>query len=323
MNDKFEHVAIVTIKQRLAPAFPGDPVKPPTFAGSDGAQYVTYHNNGRRDVIIDTHQSQANRIEPVFDGTGLIPDSTVKLGDNVVPLTALGHRVADAALRFSDADQAVTAALNAYLTGNAEPLAKLAPTSLLFGAWDSRGNPKAKVTRMLRAEIRATDVSEPISVLGQYRASVERPVEGKNDELSAEGLLDCPTNGLGGVIVNGEIVRTVQLNARAIRKLQGETLQNYVLGLGLVALLAPADLDLREGCNIVVESTTAEVINEDSTRAAFEMTYQQALDFAKQAAEKFGVGPARQFTYSEAKVKARLNTKKNKSKKEAEMVAGA
>jgi CRISPR-associated protein Csb1 len=231
--------------------------------------------------------------------------------------------VADAALRFSDADQAVTAALNAYLTGNAEPLAKLAPTSLLFGAWDSRGNPKAKVTRMLRAEIRATDVSEPISVLGQYRASVERPVEGKNDELSAEGLLDCPTNGLGGVIVNGEIVRTVQLNARAIRKLQGETLQNYVLGLGLVALLAPADLDLREGCNIVVESTTAEVINEDSTRAAFEMTYQQALDFAKQAAEKFGVGPARQFTYSEAKVKARLNTKKNKSKKEAEMVAGA
>jgi hypothetical protein len=113
------------------------------------------------------------------------------------------------------------------------------------------------------------------------------------------------------------------LNARAIRKLQGETLQNYVLGLGLVALLAPADLDLREGCNIVVESTTAEVINEDSTRAAFEMTYQQALDFAKQAAEEFGVGSARQFTYSEAKVKARLNTKKTKGKKEAEMVAGA
>ena len=49
---------------------------------------VTYDNKGRRDVIIDTHQSQANRIEPVFDGTGLIPDSTVKVGDNAVPLTA-------------------------------------------------------------------------------------------------------------------------------------------------------------------------------------------------------------------------------------------
>ena len=227
----------------------------------------------------------------------------------------------DAALRFSDAEEAITAALNAYLAGNAEPLAKLAPTSLLFGAWDSRGNPNAKVARSVRAEIRATNVSEPISTLGQYRTSVERPVEGTDKELSAEGLLDCPTKGLGGVIVNGEIVRTVQLNVRAIRKLHGEALQNYVLGLGLVALLAPADLDLREGCNLVVESTEIEAINEDNTRTAVEMTYQQALEFAKQAAEKFGVGPTRQFTYSESKVKARLEgksgRKNSKDKKEA------
>jgi CRISPR-associated protein Csb1 len=323
MDTTLEGVAILTVKQKLAPAFDGDPIKPPTFLGNDdNAQYVIYQNRNRRDVIIDTHQSQANRIEPIFDGTGLIPDSTVRMGERTVPLTALGHRVADAALRFSDADQAITAALDAYLAGNEEPLAKLAPTSLLFGAWDSRGNPNAKVARTVRAEIRATDVSEPISMRGQYRASVERP-EGTDKELSAEGLLDCPTSGLGGVIVNGEIVRTVQLNTRALRKLHGEALQNYVLGLGLVALLAPADLDLREGCNLVVESTVVEGVNEDGTRAPFDMTYPQALEFAKQAAKLFGVGANRQFTYSADKVKAKLDTKKNKGKKAAEIVAAA
>lgn len=303
----FDNVAVLAIRQKLSPAFPGDPIKPPTFAGDDGAQYVTYQNANRRDVILDTHASQANRIEPMFNGTGLIPDSTVKAGTDEIPLTSLGHRVADAALRFSDASEQTTKALDAYFGGNAEPLAKLAPTSLLFGAWDSRGNPKIKIARMLSAEIHATDVSEPISVLGQYRTVLHRP-EGieKNDALSAEGLLDCPTEGLGGVIVNGEIVRTVQLNVRAVRKLNGEALQNYVLGLGLVALLAPPDLDLREGCNLVVESATMEAINEDGTRAPFSMTYAEAVEFAKQAAQRFGVGPTRHFTYDEGKVRAKL-----------------
>jgi len=317
----FENIAILAVRQKLSPAFPGDPIKPPTFAGDNGAQYVTYKNAGRTDVVIDTHASQANRIEPRFDDSGLIPDSTVKAGTEQVRLTALGHRVADAALRFSDAAADITSALEAYFKGNAEPLAKLAPTSLLFGAWDSRGNAKIKIARMLRAEIHATDVSEPISVLGQYRSSLERVDGGfKNEVLSAEGLLDCPWPGpgktsFGGVIVNGEITRAVQLNLRAVRKLNGEALQNYVLGLGLVALLAPADLDLREGCNLVIESTAMEAINENGTRAPFEMTYEEAVAFAKRAAEKFGVGPTQHFTYDEGKVKAKLEggTKKAKA----------
>ena len=244
--------------------------------------------------IIDTQPSQANRIEPIFDGSGLIPDSVVRVGDKKVPLTALGHRIADAALRFSDGSKDVTAALDAAFAGNNVPLSKLAPTSLLFGAWDSRGNVKVKLTRVVRAEIRATDVSEPIAVLGQYRSSVDRPVEGDNKELSAEGLLDCPTSGLGGVICNGGITRTVQVNVRAIRKM-GDPVQDYILGLALVALLAPADLDLREGCNLVITSTTAEAVKEDGTRTPFTMTYEQAVEFAKKAAAKFGVGASREF----------------------------
>jgi CRISPR-associated protein Csb1 len=313
---KFDNVAMLAIRQKLSPAFPGDPIKPPTFAGDSGAQYVTYQNANRRDVIIDTHASQANRMEPLLNGTGLIPDSTVKAGSDEIPITALGHRVADAALRFSDASADITKALDAYFGGNAEPLAKLAPTSLLFGAWDSRGNPKIKIARMLSAEIHATDVSQPIAVRGQYRTTLNRP-EGidKNDALSAEGVLDCPTEGLGGVIVNGDIIRTVQLNVRAVRKLNGEALQNYVLGLGLVALLAPPDLDLREGCNLVVASATMEAIKEDGTRGPFSMSYQEAMEFAKQAAQRFGIGPTRHFTYDEGKVRAKLESASAKKAK--------
>ena len=43
-------------------------------------QYVIYDNNGVKDVVLDTHQSQANRIEPGFDNSGLIPTATVKVG---------------------------------------------------------------------------------------------------------------------------------------------------------------------------------------------------------------------------------------------------
>jgi CRISPR-associated protein Csb1 len=312
----FENVAVLAIRQKLSLAFPADPIKPPTFAGDNGATYVIYQNGNRRDVIIDTHQSQANRIEPIFDQVALIPDSTVKVGGEDVRLTALGHRVADAALRFSDGAEEITNALAAYFAGDAVPLAKIAPTSLLFGAWDSRGNPKIKITRIIRAEIRATDVSEPISVLGQYRTVLPRPEGVNNNEvLSAEGLLDCPTEGLGGVIVNGEIVRTVQLNLRGVRKLNGEALQKYVLGLGLIALLAPPNLDLREGCNLVVESTTAEAINEDGSRTPFGMTYEEALAFARQAAEKFGIGTVRHFTHDEVKVKAKLDAGSSKKAK--------
>ena len=318
MNKQFEDIAILTVRQTLSPAFEGDPIKPPTFAGRDNEPtYVTYDVKGRRDCIIDTQPSQANRIEPVFDGSGLIPDSVVRVGDKKVPLTALGHRIADAALRFSNGAKDVAAALDAAFAGNNVPLAKLAPTSLLFGAWDSRGNVKVKLTRVVRAEIRATDVSEPIAVLGQYRSSVDRPVEGENKELSAEGLLDCPTSGLGGVICNGGITRTVQVNVRAIRKM-GDPVQDYILGLALVALLAPADLDLREGCNLVIASTTAEAVNEDGTRTPFTMTYEQAVEFAKKAAAKFGVGASREFIYDEANIAAKIASRAEEKGKKAD-----
>jgi hypothetical protein len=51
--------------------------------------------------------------------------------------------VGDAVVRYSkngdkDGFEPFEAALQAYVKGDAAPLAKLAPTSLVFGHWDSR-----------------------------------------------------------------------------------------------------------------------------------------------------------------------------------------
>ena len=48
-------------------------------------------------------------------------------------------------------------AFSVSLTGNVEPLARIAPTSLVFGAWDSRDT-QAKLTRLIASNIRAYDV---------------------------------------------------------------------------------------------------------------------------------------------------------------------
>src|ERR1700687_4883600 len=48
------------------------------------------------------------------------------------------QHLADAVVRFSDQSGAVEAAFEAVSEGNATVIAKLAPTSLLFGLWDSR-----------------------------------------------------------------------------------------------------------------------------------------------------------------------------------------
>src|SRR5258708_19438521 len=96
-------VAVVSVKQTLEAAFQDEPLKPSTFPDKDGVgQYLIYDNAGVKDVVLDTHQSQANRLEPALDGTGLIPDSKVKVGEDTIFLTEAGHRLTDALLRFSN-----------------------------------------------------------------------------------------------------------------------------------------------------------------------------------------------------------------------------
>ena len=76
---------------------------------------------------------------------------------------------------------------------------------------------------------------------------------------------------------------------------EGKTLalRRYILGLSLVALTAPAQTYLRQGCNLVPDidnPRTFTLINSDGVRSELKLTHEQTLAFAKITAQEFGVG---------------------------------
>lgn len=223
---------------------------------------------------IDSPQSQANRLEPIFktiaDGK-LVPQIEIKVGqDTRVNLLVAGHRAADAVVRLSSLAAEFDAAFNDVRKGSHLKLARLAPTSILFGVWDSRGT-QVKLPRILKSEIRATNVSQctksaqfnPAAEFVQLGAIDEAldKGEGENNPVGAEGMKHVPApRTAGGVIVHGDIKRMVRINLVALRDLRAnnddgaldgektKTLQKYVLGLALVAATHPLPMNLREGC---------------------------------------------------------------------------
>ena len=133
---------------------------------------------------IDSPQSQSNRIEPRFkeeilDGT-LVPQIVIRAGTETVNLLDAGHRAADAIVRMSSMASEFHQAFVAAKSGDFFELAKLAPTSLVFGVWDSRST-YVKVQRALKAYIRATNVLE-LSRSAQYSPAVDYVAVGAIDE---------------------------------------------------------------------------------------------------------------------------------------------
>ncbi|HEU0141637.1 MAG TPA: type I-U CRISPR-associated protein Cas7, partial [Bryobacteraceae bacterium] len=112
-------------------------------------------------------------------------------------------------------------------------LAIIAPTSLVFGVWDSRST-QVKQQRVFRANIRATNVRE-VSRSAQYTpatayvdvGAISEDIEKKSGDesnLSQEGMVHAlSTQTVGGVMLTGEskLVRTVNVNLEAIRALRG------------------------------------------------------------------------------------------------------
>jgi CRISPR-associated protein Csb1 len=163
----------LAIEEVLRPAA-GDVIFPPTYAPenkSDKSSYNISPTHSGSVCTIDSVGSQANRMEPIFLDSAyrhLVPQVTVKAGTmHQANLLNMGHRLADAAIRFSDLHDTITDAFRAYReAGNATPMAKIGPTSLVFGVWDSRET-HAKVPRLINATIRAYDV-DPVSRSAQF-----------------------------------------------------------------------------------------------------------------------------------------------------------
>lgn len=243
---------------------------PPTFAADKKAPHPYQIDVLRPDIpaqaaklneevnncLIDSIGSQANRMEPWFRRpplSKLVPQIEVKLKTKVddketivkVNLLDVGHRIADGAVRFSGLRDKVTVAIKAMMNeANAAKLVELAPTSLIFGFWDSRPDTTMfKHGRLLRSEIRATNVAI-VKRSAQFNPAFDPALIGLADEvpeateespgrdedsgrlgdgkdpLSKLGLRAAPAvNTHGGIRVYGEIVRRTQISLVGLRAL--------------------------------------------------------------------------------------------------------
>jgi CRISPR-associated protein Csb1 len=175
----FDNATNIRLSIFLAPVA-GNVVYPPTFAPEESAPRGSpAGHNWRPDgtVVLDTPQSQANRIEDAIlwamhAGALDYPDIRLAIpGEGTVSVLELSHRAYDATL-FHALDAKGTAfrhtligkALITAHPANATPVFEHAPIQLLVGAWDShggRGVLAAKFQRILTGEIVGLD-AKPI-----------------------------------------------------------------------------------------------------------------------------------------------------------------
>jgi CRISPR-associated protein Csb1 len=299
---------------------------PPTYADTKGNYNIDELSDGTKVALVDSVGSQANRIEAIFQKkeggddelAKLVPQIEIELtsGKRVSILQA-GHRLGDAVIRSSELKDDARAAFAAFLdTGDASAIAKLAPTSLVFGVWDSRDT-QAKLPRLVQSVIRAWDVDR-LTRSAQYTPTVdykalsvfdeqeieqaEKAVrEGKKSELAQRGFVAVPAPGAhGGIVARGPIVRDITINLIAIRRLGGganaDALRRYILGLSLVAANEPLDGFLRAGCLLVPKAsakTSWLEVARTGERSAVPLDATAVRTYAANAAKAFGVGADR------------------------------
>jgi CRISPR-associated protein Csb1 len=309
--------AAVVLKQWLKPVG-SNVIFPPTYANpSQKKGDPPVYNVDHSVCVIDSIPSQANRIEPslgrVTDKNGnairLVPSIIVKAmvdgEEKKVNLLEAGHRAADAVIQLSSLRQNITGAIKDYRDGNATTIAKLAPTSLVFGMWDSRES-GVKVPRLINSIIRAYDIleyrrSSQFNAALDYEAADVVPGKGEK-KLSEVGMDGAPaTFQHGGIEARGGICRDASLNLCTLRDIRGTdqintlALQRYILGLSLVAMtyFDGKTFNLRQGCQLVAcpeRPMTRILMNSNGTEEAFDVDRDSALAYAEAAATGFGVG---------------------------------
>src|SRR5262249_8084599 len=248
--------------------------------------------------VIDSIPSQANRIEPMIGQVKgkdrrpirLVPTVIVKakVGDEEqkVNLLEAGHRAADAVVQLSSLRDEIAKAIAARKAGDSTLLAKLAPTSLVFGMWDSRES-GVKVPRLINSIIRAYEVLE-YRRSSQFNAAIDFEAAGvipdkKEKKLSEVGMDSAPAIFQhGGIEARGGICRDASLNLCTLRDIRSTdddrtvTLQRYILGLSLVALtyFDGKVFNLRQGCQLVAipeRPMARTIIYADGSETPFEI----------------------------------------------------
>jgi CRISPR-associated protein Csb1 len=335
------------LRQKLQPVEgEGSVIFPPTYA--DVGYNIDTLEDGTKVCTVDSVGSQANRIEPMFKAAapgepdnpraGLVPQVDIAYGNQkTVSLLEAGHRLGDAVIRSSrsaafDLPAAAREAFEAFQRGDATAIARLAPTSIVFGAWDSRDT-QAKLPRILQSVIRAWDVT-PLRRSAQYNPALDyaalgvfseedkQKSEGKAESpLAQRGFVHVPAAGThGGIVARGPIQRDVTVNLVALRRLKGENtpaLRRYILGLTLVAATARLDGFLRAGCLLTLDPGAPEewaLVHRDGRRKAIALDEATALGYAKARAAAFGKGDDRPVVFDAALAKEDVRKADKKAK---------
>lgn len=350
--------AALVIREQLAPVEGTDAVFfPATYAAKKKGEDSGYNIDGtnrtenpdaKNVVLIDSVGSQANRVEPLFaDGefANLVPQIHITAGDKTINLLDVGHRAGDAIARCSELKDTLQAAFKDVLKGNAAPLAKIAPTSLVFGVWDSRDT-QAKLPRLLASVVRAYDVRK-LTRSAQYTPATDyaaleifseeekQKAEGDTaNPLAARGFVHVPSTGShGGVIAEGGIRRDATLALSALRLLKAENeegtlaLRRYILGIALVAFTRLPLGYYRQGTILVGATDDSgnslprkfDEVSLDGTRTDIttKITTQIALEYAKVAATAFVVGEDKTVKFDKEKAVADVKAKDGKANKSA------
>jgi len=340
----------ICLRQKLMPVEgEGGVIFPPTYAGI--GYNIDTLADGTRVATIDSVGAQANRMEPLFKAakpdqpenplSKLVPKIDILYGnEKTVSVLEAGHRLGDAVVRSSELKSEAQNAFKLFLdTGDASAIAKLSPTSLVFGVWDSRDT-QAKLPRLVQSAIRAWDVNE-LQRSAQYTPALDyaalevfseedkQKAEGKAESpLAQRGFVHVPATGApGGVVARGPIERTVTVNLVALRRLDGENaqrLRRYILGLALVAAVEPLDGFLRQGCLLVQDDKSVaqwEAISRDGARTPVALTTAVAFNFAREAAGAFGVGPSRRAAFRKDLAQADLKELEKKKSRKAKDAA--
>jgi CRISPR-associated protein Csb1 len=166
----------ILLKMNLRPANADGLVYPPTYEQGYHIFRPAWINGEKRDaVILDSVQSQANRIElAILDAyrRKLVEYPEIELvinantGKEVYSVLELSHRIYDAVLRMSKFDgvlfpvSEIGKAVYSARIENASALYTHAPITLALGGWDSHGGGGplvAKLPRLLTSEIIGLD----------------------------------------------------------------------------------------------------------------------------------------------------------------------
>ncbi len=345
--------AALAFCRRLLPVEGKDAwIFPPTFAqtespddeeeGTKGDYQIDNLPEGfpnRNVCLIDSIGSQANRMEPLFKGepySELVPKRVVNMANgDTVDLLDVGHRAADAAIRFSkELGPQIWEAFQLIKTKrDYSKLVALAPTSLVFGVWDSRGT-GVKVQRIVKSTIRAYNVTKA-KRSATYQAAYEYvdsglidstfdKGSGKNNPLSQEGFkYSLATGTHGGVQVYGEIRQEALVNLVALRTLTvDDKLKRYLLGLALVALSFhdQSTFNLREGCLLCAATKEDfegkwKCVNFDGAESHVTLSHSQALAYAKLAVKDVSFGTTRpdQFDKQTAQTWLKIDKKRRRT----------